>query len=159
MITVDMQVVWQEEDKGSIIDRMDGMVAAFREKSICASKMDFRGFCYADRRNGCLVNYNGDVYKCTARDFTNTPRDGYLDAGGEIVWENDSLERRMRSKFSNPHCAVCRIFPLCHGGCSTNSLEMTDYCLHNFSDEEKDMVVKDRIAHNHNQMEYKRTRL
>lgn len=118
------------------------------DKGIPASKSDFRGFCYADRRNSCLVNYNGDVYKCTARDFTNTPRDGYIDSDGSVVWENDSLEKRMASKFSNPHCNICRIFPLCHGGCSTNSLEHSDYCMHNFSDEDKDEVVKNRILRN-----------
>lgn len=147
-ITVDMHVVWQEKNKNDVISRMDGTVISFRDNGIKAAKSDFRGFCYADRRNSCLVNYNGDIYKCTARDFATTPRDGYIDKDGVIVWENDSLEKRMRSKFRNPHCHACRIFPLCHGGCSTNSLENHDYCMHGFSESEKDEVVKTRIVRN-----------
>lgn len=149
-IIVDIQIVWQEENKIFLKSRMDTVVTSFLEKGIPASKMDFRGFCYADRRNSCLVNFNGDVYKCTARDFSTVPRDGYINEEGSIVWENDSLNKRMESKFKNPHCRECRIFPLCHGGCSTNSLENDNYCIHNFSEEEKDRTVKDRIVRNSN---------
>lgn len=147
-IFVDIQVVWQESGKESLISRMDTIVDSFSKKGISAAKMDFSGFCYADRRQSSLVNFNGDVYKCTARDFHTTPRDGYLTEEGIIVWENYSLERRMQSKFKNIHCRTCRIFPLCHGGCSTNSLENDNYCMHNFDDAEKDRVVKDRIVRN-----------
>lgn len=147
-IMVDTQIVWQEETRNVLKDRMDTVVSSFLNSGIPASKMDFRGFCYADRRNSCLVNFNGDVYKCTARDFSTVPRDGFINEEGDVVWENDSLNKRMEAKFKNPHCRGCRIFPLCHGGCSTNSLENHDYCMHNFSEEEKDRAVKDRIVRN-----------
>lgn len=147
-IMVDIHIVWQERDKHVLFDNMDTVAASFADKGIPAARMNFRGFCYADRRDSCLVNFNGDVYKCTAKDFSTVPRDGFINEAGEVVWENDSLNRRMQSKFRNPHCRDCRIFPLCHGGCSTNSLENGDYCLHGFSDEEKDRVVKGRIVYN-----------
>lgn len=147
-LTVDIQIIWQEENKRELLNNTDSIVSTFNEKGISASKMDFRGFCYADKRNGCLVNYNGDIYKCTARDFSQTPRDGFINEDGILIWENNSLNKRMESKFQNQPCKDCRIFPLCHGGCSTNSLELQNYCLHNFSEEEKDEVVKNRIVHN-----------
>lgn len=147
-IAVDLHVVWQEADKNGIVSQMDDVVKSFVDKGIMASKMDFRGFCYADRRNECLVNYNGDVFKCTARDFATAARDGFIAESGEIIWENDSLNRRMNSKFKNAHCRECRIFPLCHGGCTTNSLEQDSYCMNGFSETEKDNVVKNRIVHN-----------
>lgn len=31
--------------------------------------------CYADKKNSALINYNGDVFKCTAIDFEKTKRD------------------------------------------------------------------------------------
>ncbi len=149
-IVVDTHVVWQETDQHILADRMDGVVSSFTDKGIPGAKMDFRGFCYADRVNSCLVNFNGDIYKCSAKDFSTFPRDGFIDEDGNIVWENDSLNKRMQSKFKNPHCRDCRIFPLCHGGCSTRSLELEDYCMHGFSDEEKIKVVKNRIVYNSN---------
>lgn len=98
--------------------------------------------------NSCVINYNGDIFKCTAIDFHKTQRDGYLSAEGKLIWENDSLEKRMSSKFTNTACRTCRIMPLCHGGCSGKSLVSKDYCLHNQSDEEKDSVVSNRILFN-----------
>lgn len=127
---------------------MDSIVESFLDTGIPASKMDFSGFCYADRRNSCLVNFNGDLYKCTAKDFSTTKRDGYIDETGSLIWENDSLNKRLNSKFQNINCRDCRIFPICHGGCSTNSLELKDYCIHHFDEDEKDDVVKNRIVKN-----------
>ena len=40
--------------------------------------------CYADRANSVIVNYNGDVYKCTACDFAKTKREGKLNEDGTI---------------------------------------------------------------------------
>ena len=55
----------------------------------------------ASKRNSAVINYNGDIFKCTARDFTTVQRAGYLSDEGELVWENDYLNRRMNAKFNN----------------------------------------------------------
>lgn len=91
---------------------------------------------------------SGDLYKCSAVDFHNTPRDGYISEEGELIWENDSLEKRMASKFTNLFCKTCRIMPLCHGGCSKHSLLSNAYCINNQSEEKKDYIVINRILHN-----------
>lgn len=127
---------------------MDKVVEIFNNHNIPTAKMEFRGFCYGDKRNSCVVNYNGDLYKCTAIDFHKTLRDGYLSENGDLIWENGSLEKRMASKFTNPLCQTCRILPLCHGGCTKQSLTSRNYCLHHQSDEEKDSVVMNRILYN-----------
>ena len=44
-------------------------------------------------------------------------------------------------------CEICHIMPLCHGGCSKQSMLSRNYCLHQ-SDEEKDSVVMNRILFN-----------
>ena len=148
LIRVDLQIVWQDNNRKEIYGYMDNLIKAFSNEGIPSAKMDFRSFCYGDRRNSCMINYNGDIYKCTAVDFANTPRDGYLSAEGEIIWENDSLEKRMSSTFKNHNCLHCRIFPLCHGGCTKQSMMSNDYCMHNFDDEEKDSFVTNRILLN-----------
>lgn len=147
-LRVDLQIVWQEKNHASLFETMDNVVKVFKNENLPTAKMDFRNFCYGDVRNSCVINYNGDLYKCTAVDFAKTKRDGYLSDQGELIWENDSLERRMASKFQNQHCKTCRIFPLCHGGCTKKSLTSNNYCLHSFNNKEMDNVVINRILYN-----------
>jgi uncharacterized protein len=103
--------------------------------------------CYADKMNSAVINYNGDLFKCTARDFLHAKREGFIDEEGELVWENGSLERRMDSKFKNPPCLKCRILPLCNGGCSQHAVEGSEreYCIFNGVGTEKDKVVESKI--------------
>lgn len=147
-IRADLHIVWQEKNRAKLYQQMDKVVEIFNNHNIPTAKMEFRGFCYGDKRNSCVVNYNGDLYKCTAIDFHKTLRDGYLSENGDLIWENGSLEKRMASKFTNPLCQTCRILPLCHGGCTKQSLTSRNYCLHHQSDEEKDSVVMNRILYN-----------
>lgn len=148
LIKTDLHIVWQEGEQARLYQLMDQIVEIFNANDLPTAKMEFRGFCYGDKRNSCVVNYNGDLYKCTAIDFHKTVRDGYLTPDGNLVWENDSLEKRMASKFTNSSCKNCRIMPLCHGGCTKQSLLYKNYCLHNQSEEEKNSVVMNRIIYN-----------
>lgn len=108
-----------------------------------------RNSCYGDKKNSILLNYNGDVYKCTALNFHERARDGYLTEKGEIIWENDSLNNRMNAKFQNPPCLNCRLLPICNGGCSQKALEYkgTDYCILSFSEQKKDEAIIERFRH------------
>ena len=147
-IRTDLHIVWQEGDQVRLYNEMDKIVEIFKENGLPTAKMEFRGFCYADKRNSCIVNYNGNLYKCSAVDFHKTKRDGYLSPEGDLIWENNSLENRMASKFTNIFCKSCRVMPLCHGGCSKQSLLSKKYCLHNHSEDEKDSIVINRILYN-----------
>lgn len=148
-IDFDFHIVWQEERKDNVSSQLNQIVRKFVNHGLNASKMSFRNFCYADKRNAYVVNFNGDLYKCTAIDFDKVKRDGYLSKRGELIWENDSLEKRMASKLKNKRCLICRILPLCHGGCTKHSLSAEeDYCIYNYNDEEMNEVVLDVIEHN-----------
>ena len=81
-----------------------------------------RHICYADKENSIVINYNGDLFKCTAREFSNGNRKGVLLNDGTLKW-NDKYFKRMNIKYSNPLCLKCKILPICNGGCSTNKLE------------------------------------
>lgn len=148
LIRTDLHIVWQEDGRNDLYQNLDSAVETFNANGLPAAKMEFRGFCYGDKRNSCLINFNGDLYKCSAVDFNKTERDGYLTEDGNLVWENDSLEKRMASKFTNKPCKTCRIMPLCHGGCTKQSMTSQNYCIHNQSEEEKDSVVMNRILFN-----------
>ena len=98
--------------------------------------------CYADKRYQATINYNGEVFKCTARDFTNNTGEGYLTTEGSVVW-NEKYEKRLSSKFKNPPCKECRILPICGGGCSQQALESNgnDYCVLNYDEGIKTQVI------------------
>jgi uncharacterized protein len=148
----DFHRVWQNDrvdDTNILLDRNIDMIRknGFRISGKY-SPDNVKQSCYADKRNSVVINYNGDIFKCTARDFTKEKRSGYLSDQGELIWENDHLEKRMESKFKNKLCFNCRIMPLCNGGCTQHAMEHSEgeeYCVF-FGDEgEKDKVVKSKI--------------
>lgn len=106
-----------------------------------------RSSCYGDKKNSVVVNYNGDLFKCTAIDFMNTKRDGYLDHEGNLIWENGSLNKRLNVKFTNEPCLKCRILPICNGGCSQKHLYNNgkDFCVFDFSEKKKDKVILEKF--------------
>lgn len=147
----DFHRVWQNASEGDVSALARQNVGAIRALDFHVkdeyAPNNVLESCYADKRNSAVVNYNGDVFKCTARDFTPASREGYLNDAGEIVWENDGLERRMNAKFKNPPCLKCRILPLCNGGCSQHALEHdgTAYCVYGFDETQKDAIIRSRI--------------
>lgn len=92
------------------------------------------------------INYNGEIFKCTARDFTDSTGEGRVDVDGSIVL-NDRYEKRLNAKFNNPPCRECRILPLCGGGCSQQALEHedVDYCVYNFDEEQKTQAIVNKF--------------
>ena len=115
-IRVSMHQVWQ--DSSELTRQVDEAIHGFEAVGMTISRNLFANVnnsCYADKKNQLVVNYNGDIFKCTAVDFEKEQRDGYLDDTGEVVWENDSLARRLDSKFKNPPCLSCRLLPICNG--------------------------------------------
>lgn len=148
-IKVSFHKVWQEDEFESA--EIETSINAFIEAGFVASKFVLGSYCYADLRNSTVINYNGDVYKCTAVDFEEEKRDGYLDSGGNIIWENNSLENRMEAKFSNKSCLECNIFPICHGGCSSKPLQNGDsYCIFSFDEDKKRNAVIEKMKFNLN---------
>lgn len=131
-LSVDLQQVWQDISKvgignGEVHKKViDLMEYGTRHDFKCTSPSGVSGIgrsCYADKANHILVNWNGDLFFCTARDFKPESRKGYLDPDGMEVWENDSYCRHMSVKFSKPVCQNCRIGAMCLGGCRQKGAE------------------------------------
>jgi uncharacterized protein len=146
----DFHRVWQNSKEGDIEEVVNNNIHLIRDEGFVVqtnSPNNVQDSCYADKRNSVVINYNADIYKCTARDFTKENRAGYINDTGELTWENDYLENRMQIKFKNKPCLTCRIMPLCNGGCSQHALEKAgeDYCVYNGDENEKSAVVKIKI--------------
>lgn len=153
-LLVDLHRVWQDTGDEGITNVVNKNIEYIKSKNIPVrhnSPNNVVDSCYADKRNSAVINYNGDIYKCTARDFTKENRAGYLSEQGDLIWENDYLERRMDVKFKNKPCLSCRLLPICNGGCSQHAMEALEeggrgeYCVYHGDDKLKDDVVKSKI--------------
>lgn len=157
-LTVDFQRVWQERPS-SIASKEESEIDALVRRAM--SRFGEAGFgvsyhkpmsgiynsCYCDKKNHILINFNGDVFNCTARDFKTENRTGYLREDGVVIYENDSLHKRMNVKLSKSICEECRIAPLCAGGCRQQGVEHadSDECTFKYTEEEKDEIVLNRF--------------
>ena len=84
------------------------------EKELVPGKLTF---CYADRHNQFLFNYNGDVFKCTVGKFTTEQRLGFLNEMGEIEWDNNKVNSWYAVNTFENKCFSCTFMPVCMGGC------------------------------------------
>lgn len=86
-----------------------------------------REVCYADRETQILINFDGNVFKCTARDFVPENRLGYLDKNGNLIFEGERwLQRKERNVWDNLRCANCKLIPICLGACSQLQFENSE---------------------------------
>lgn len=104
-----------------------------------------RQSCYGDKVNHILINYQGDLYGCTARDFTVENRIGFLDKNGIPHYDLSKLRLRNAAKLSKPICECCRIAPICGGGCKQRAYESNEFegCTMGYSDTDIDNKILD----------------
>lgn len=153
-ITVDYHRVWQDgsyslcDDTYKNAKRIRNILKHDEVKTVNNRILDgVNNSCYGDKRNLLLINYNGDVYCCTARDFNKENRLGVLSDNGNVIWDGSAYEHRMNSKFVKPVCHKCRIAPLCGGGCRTQAVEHyhENECIYGYSDTEIDSFILERF--------------
>lgn len=83
--------------------------------------------CKSSSYNQLVVSYDGCVYKCTGRDFTEEISDGYLNADGTVAWKEEQLKNRMDiCTYNNDFCRKCKFLPQCWGPCNQKLLESKD---------------------------------
>ena len=76
--------------------------------------------CYADYRHNVVINYNGLLYRCTARSFSKENSFGSLGVDGIIESRHDTSNKHPIPM--GEYCKECRILPICPC-CSQNKLE------------------------------------
>lgn len=153
-IKFDFQRVWQ--DRPNEEDETELKITEIRRRFmhdnfvVLANYIphDVRDSCYGDKINHILINYNGDVYGCTARDFNKDNRIGFLDESGVIQFDEEKVHKRNNSKYSKPVCKECRIAPLCGGGCKQRASESkTEACTMGYSEDDMDNIVLKIFEH------------
>ncbi|AUP81389.1 radical SAM/SPASM domain-containing protein [Flavivirga eckloniae] len=143
--------VWQEEK--DLTADISGIVEEFRRNNLrCAyigeRNASITSSCYADKLNHATINYNGDVFKCTARDFETKSREGVLQDTGIIEWNEKFQKRVYDTRFKNKPCLECKILPICNGGCSQHRIENEneDYCIYGFNEDHKLNIIKEKFS-------------
>lgn len=122
--------VWQENESKELQAKREQIRRIVVEKYGFKSNINsYNGDsiipCYADYNNNIVVNYNGDVYKCTARDFKPENRLGKLSSTGEIIYNNNA-EIRNEKKYTK-QCYKCKMLPICTI-CFQKRSESADRC-------------------------------
>lgn len=151
----DFQRVWQDRHNGQDATELKirNIRRMFREEgfSVLSNYIphDVRNSCYGDKINHALINYNGNVYGCTARDFTKENRIGHLTSDGQIEFIPGVMELRNSAKLSKEICKNCRIAPLCGGGCKQRAMEdrTSAECTFRYTEEQKDNIILDIFEH------------
>lgn len=129
LIQFDFQRVWQEksEEEDETERKAQNIRTTFREEGFTVLTNyiphSVSESCYGDKINHVLINYDGLVFGCTARDFTEANSIGRITRDGTITYNEPIATMRRTAKFSNPICHSCRIAPICGGGCKQRALE------------------------------------
>lgn len=150
-ISFDFHKVWQEQPNDTISRKMSSLNENFLIRGFNSENF-MPGFgterCYAEKAHNVVVNHNGLIYQCTARDFVPEAADGHLNADGTIQW-NDRHNQRLRMKLGSPVCHNCGIFPICHNGCSQDKMEQETIigCPRGYSEGMKELLAKDKASY------------
>lgn len=153
LVNFTFQRVWQdnEGDADQVGQQVEHIERAFEQAGLFVNnaKSYIVPYCYADGVNTAVVNYNGDLFKCTARDFAPKSKEGTLAADGTLRW-NERLRKRMSIRHGSDTCLQCRIYPICHGGCSQMKLEAPDgisSCPKGYDDDKIQEIMEGRALY------------
>lgn len=80
-------------------------------------------YCYAERENQYIVDFKGDVFKCSVTDFSSSKRVGTIDAEGDFVRDETKWAEWFGVVPFDLKCQDCTFLPLCMGGCRKDRIE------------------------------------
>ena len=152
-IEVDYQRVWQDKTTEGV-DATYHLIKDLRREIrklgyVTLNNRILHGVtnsCYGDRYNHVLVNYDGSLFGCTAREFNKENSFGNISENG-FVWDKEKHEQWYSLKFSKKVCETCRIAPLCGGGCRRQAMDHQneEECMYNYTPEIIDEFILERF--------------
>lgn len=80
-------------------------------------------YCYAERQNQYIIDFKGDVFKCSVTDFSSSCKIGSIDAEGMLVRDEANWKAWMDMPPFDDSCTECVFLPLCMGGCRKDRAE------------------------------------
>ncbi len=122
---ISLHKVWQIDEKTIDLDLLLRKVIDIKSMgfNVSVQSLPIRDdLCYADYGNSLVINYNGDVFKCTSRDFSKEQRCGMLNDCGIVQWNYEKFQSHCFSKIP-PQCENCKYLPCCPSFCSQSMNE------------------------------------
>lgn len=142
LVRVSLQRVWQETMTKQLFKESqtlkDYLVSSGFNTDVDGGFCT-NSYCYADYENSYVINYNGDVFKCTARDFEIPNRIGELDKDGGLV--NISKSYLVDNRFT-VDCSDCSLLPICTICSQVHKENPYDGCPKKISDRDKEHQIK-----------------
>ena len=80
-------------------------------------------YCYAEREDQYIINFKGEVFKCSVSDFSSDKRVGYIDSSGVLIKDSKQWDAWFNMDLFEDKCNSCVFLPLCMGGCRKERLE------------------------------------
>ena len=108
--------------------------------------------CYSDRFFHRVINYDGKVFKCSARNYDDDLCIAVLNDDGTMSFNHNLISKMFSdSTFRNDKCLNCNMLPLCYGPCiqkyyETKTGEATFHCLQMDSEISFKTYIKNRVA-------------
>jgi uncharacterized protein len=80
-------------------------------------------YCYAERTNQFIIDYKGDVFKCSVGSFSADERIGAILPDGTIEYQFERWNDWNSLSEFDEKCEACVFLPLCMGGCRKDRLK------------------------------------
>jgi uncharacterized protein len=126
-MNIDFQNVWQIKPTSKTIEKLKIIIDNLKIKgfNVIIPKYNPQKFysCYADRKSYVVINNDGKVYKCAARDYSKEHEIGKLEKDGHITYNMKEKDYYKNSIFDKEECNKCELLPICMGGCIQNRYE------------------------------------
>lgn len=113
-----LKKIWQVSMEDLSKDLITDVTENLRNLGFFVDEYGDPGICFADRKNQAVINYDGNIFKCTTiNKFDNENALGYLDINtGKIIWD-DKKTAYLNNRDLLESCTTCMIFPTCTGPC------------------------------------------
>ena len=123
-LSISLHKVWQIDEKEIDVKLILETLSYISSLGIQANfpYLEITNHCYANLFYQVIINYDGYVYKCTARDFNKNNSFGKLLDNGMIEW-NVSKRLNYHNKSVASQCIDCTLFPVCSGMCIQSCFE------------------------------------
>lgn len=132
-VIIDLQRVWQVNANDKLKEELKTTIDKFAANGFKVKTWEYKPkqftACFLDKKNSYVINYDGHIHKCVARDFKNPL--GELNSDGEIILNENYNKRYSRNVFKIEKCLNCKELPLCFGPCNQNFIEkeeIDDFC-------------------------------
>ena len=127
--TVILKRIWQvgenKVNKDQIIDTINKLF----EKDFVIDYYTQGKLCFAERMNETVINFDGNVFKCTTiTKFNDDNSYGNLNCNtGQIEWNLNKLADCAKN-LRPSKCKACRMYPSCYGPCNNHILAGKENC-------------------------------